>query len=374
MLLTAATLFALFTLGMRNVSAQTSAGEGNTPPLVDFTKTVSPTAAIAGDVARYTIRFANPINASYAATVVVSDTLDTRLIVNTSSRTAQRADGSWLGEFQDLSGDDHTIAWSAEITPGDDITLTFDVTVTTGVTAAEVVTNTARLYEVGFETATLTATAPILLRSFDLALVTVARGIERFPSLVNGDFELGRNIRWQAEPENVIYAYADRKDLPPPAGSTANGYLAWIGGEDNTSNVLAQTVLLPRGYTSAGLRYKYWLESEEPTCNGDIATLTLSTPVTSAVKIYPILLCKQRNTQLPGQADGWRDNLIDLTDYIALVAKPTQDITLTIKVEAFLNERWVSSLWMDNIVLCTDQVSALGAEPCTDSPVKDFEP
>jgi fimbrial isopeptide formation D2 family protein len=370
--LVAAALLVLFALSLGRASAQTTPAAA-APPLTNFTKTVSPTTAVAGDVVRYVIQFTNPVSAAYTATVTISDTLDARLALNAASRTAQRGDGAPVGVFNDPPAGTEAVNWRAKLVPGDAITLTFDVTVTNGVMAAEVVTNVALLYAVATATptltGTLTATAPLLLQPSQLHLPIAARALAPFPTLGNSDFELGPGVDWLASPPTIIYAYADlyriAPTFAPPGGDRTNRYLVWIGGVFNKTRILRQSVTIPRGYTSAGLRYQYWIGSEESACDQDTATLTISTDAGSAPLSYPILLCAERNTRLPGQADGWRDNQLDLSGLLMPVTGPAAGTTLTITFQGVFNARLTSNLWIENVVLCSDQRGAPVATPCT---------
>jgi uncharacterized repeat protein (TIGR01451 family) len=363
--LLAAVLFVLFFSGMRSASAQEPAGGPSAPPVVDFTKSVSPTIASGGDVVRYVLTFSNPEAANYTATVVFSDTLDLRLSINRGSPTAQRGDGAPIGAFDELPAGSQAVGWRGEIVPGDAVTITFDVTVTTGVTAAEVITNTAWLYAEEVETAVLTAAAPLLLRPFVLRLPAVARGLERFPSVANGNFELGPAQGWKSLPPDVIVSYAQIEGLPPPAGSAPNQYLAWFGGANNAAYRLIQSVILPRGYVSASLRYKYWIASQESACDQDTASLTVTTHAWVAPLVVPIQLCRSANTLQQGQADGWRTAEHELDTLLAQVARPIESVPLTITLEAVLNGNLISNLWVEDVELCSDQPGALEAPPCT---------
>jgi uncharacterized repeat protein (TIGR01451 family) len=367
--LLAATLLVLFFWSMRSVSAQDQvqnpAGDRSAPPLVDFTKSVSPTTASGGEVVRYVLTFSNPLAAEYTGTVVFSDTLDLRLGVNLASRTAQRSDGTAVGVFDYLPPGSQGVGWRGVIVPGDAVTITFDVTLTTGVTVAEVLTNVAALYALGAATETLTAAVPLLLQPFLLELPIVARGLEPLPRLVNGDFELGPALGWLSLPPDVIVPYTKLPGIPPPAGSAPNQYLAWFGGADNAAHRLIQTVVLPRGYVSASLRYQYWIASQESACDQDVASLTVVSHGWIAPLVTPIELCFSRNTLLPGQGNGWRTAEQELDSILGQIPNPTDSIPLTITLEAVLNGSLNSNLWIENVELCSDQVGALDAPLCT---------
>jgi fimbrial isopeptide formation D2 family protein len=365
MLLIAMMLFVFFVLGMSTAAGQSVSGGGSIPPIVGFTKTVSPTTATAGETVQYAIRFTIPVTAPYTATVVVSDVLDSRLQVVPASQSAHRADGSPIGEFQAITNSNHAVGWSSEITSGDEITITFDITVARGVTAAEVVTNTVLLYAADSEPAALTTTALLLLQPFTTSLPILQRGLDKFPVLTNGNFESGHDAGWIERPGNIIYLYSAISNFAPPGDNAANRYLAWLGGKNNTINELTHEVELPRGYTEAGLRYKYWIESAQPGCSQDTAELKITALGAATPLSYLITLCSAANTQLPGQADGWRDALFDLTGAIPKVAHPVTETTLTITFKTVLNEESVSNLWIDDVVLCSDQAGAVGAERCT---------
>lgn len=369
MLLVAITLLALLIVSMSSASAQTPRPGADEPPLAGFTKTVSPTTAVAGEVVRYVIQFTTPISPAYTATVALSDTLDGRLAVIAASRAAQRSDGTPIGKFTDPPTGSQAVYWRAPIVPGDAVTITFDVTVTLSATATESLTNVAVLYAVGTPTATLTATAQLLLQPSTLHLPIGWRALEHFPALDNSDFELGPGHGWVASPPEVIDTYASIGDptVGPPGGDPANRYLAWFGGRLNETHTLSQSVVVPGGYTSAGLRYKYWIASAERACDQDTASLTISTRAPAQPRVYPIRLCQETNTRLPGQADGWRDQQIDLSDLLAEAGSPAADKPLTIAFQAVLNGSLTSNLWIEDVVLCSDQAGAVGAAPCSES-------
>lgn len=349
----------LLALQVGSVNAQAEPGA---PPPIEVSKTVSPSAVWPGSPAKYEIIMVNPASQAYTGTVVLSDTLDVRLILQPATRRAENATGTAIGAFDDPGPNNDLVIWRHTILPGDVVTVSFSVTTSAAISMQQVIENVAYLYTDNASEA-VSATVPLTVTPASLSLPLIATALLPLPELVNDDFEAGPEIGWSESPERLIYRYAE-VPLRAPGGDPTNVFMAWLGGVRNQTNVLAQTVILPRGYESAGLRYRYWAASQETTCGIDRATLVAEAGGTS--ELVEIELCVAADTQAPGQPDGWTTGFVDLINLLGRVAVQPGGTPLTVTFRSVLNDNdRNSNLWLDDIFLCSDQSDAVGTVRCT---------
>ncbi len=119
-------------------------------------------------------------------------------------------------------------------------------------------------------------------------------------ALVNGDFEQGNGVGWS---ESSALGY----DLIGDWGLARGGsWFAFLGGDDNETAELAQTVTVP---TSGALTFWHWIASED-TCGNDIGQLMIDSTV---VKQYD--LCTTN------ASSGYKQETISLAAYVGRSVK-----------------------------------------------------
>lgn len=165
------------------------------------------------------------------------------------------------------------------------------------------------------------------------------------PQFVNSGFEQGAGIGWQelvnSTPGTLIYAYGAKPAVPKPVEGS---YVAWLGGKPNQINTLRQTLLLPQVY-SLGLRYVYYIASEESNCNNDHVIVRLTTNQTQRI-LDNFNLC---NTTATG--GNWQARITDLPGEF-------NGSLLTLTFESTLNGSNNSNFFLDAVTLCSDDPTA----------------
>ena len=155
--------------------------------------------------------------------------------------------------------------------------------------------------------------------------------------LLEPGFESGSQSAWSESSTNgwpLVDAYHPRTGT----------YSSWLGGGNNETSLIWQSVAIDASASSASLSYWYAIYSED-SCGWDDGGLEInSTPVNG--HIYD--LCATNNT-----GSGWlQSGTVDLLSYAG--ASPT------VRFYAATNESASSSLWVDDVVL---EVCVPGTSP-----------
>jgi hypothetical protein len=149
------------------------------------------------------------------------------------------------------------------------------------------------------------------------------------PTIQNGDFELGNNGDWAEFSSNNLDVIV-HSDLPitPRSGQ----WVAWLGGLDDETSVISQTVTLP-ATGPVYLRYYYQIASEETfDCDADLASVLINSTV-----VWMTGLCEATATS------GWTLGTIDIS------ASVGETVSIQFRVETDLS--FFSSLFLDDIAL-----------------------
>lgn len=148
-------------------------------------------------------------------------------------------------------------------------------------------------------------------------------------ALPNGNFEQGRTI-WQEFSTHgwplIVHQGPNPTDLPVPAHSGV--WAAWLGGGDNETSYLQQTVTVPA--TAPYLRFWGWIDSGD-VCGYDFAFIRINN---ITVKTYDLCWATDMS--------GWGEDAIDLRSYAG------QAVTLQVRVET--DSSLASSLLVDDFL------------------------
>lgn len=151
------------------------------------------------------------------------------------------------------------------------------------------------------------------------------------PSIPNSNFELGPNGSWTEASTNFGGQGSLIWNSGLPFTPWSGSWLAWLGGADNETSKLSQTVTLP-ATGPIYLHYQYQILSGEDSCNFDTAAVLLNS---TSVKQYN--LCKTNNTS------DWTLGTLDISSYAG------QTITLHFHTETDFSIS--SSFFVDDILL-----------------------
>ena len=147
-----------------------------------------------------------------------------------------------------------------------------------------------------------------------------------FTRVTNGDFESG-NSAWTEASTNYPNIIMNDARIKARSGK----YYAWLGGNDNETSLLSQSITVQSD--APYLRLYYMLSSKEKCGNRyDTAQITIDGEI---VPNGNLELCT-RNT-----AATWKPLTIDLTNQVGQ--------TVTLSVTTTTDESIVSSLWIDDI-------------------------
>lgn len=238
------------------------AGPSCNPDVVDLNKSVTPTVAQPGDVLTYTITVTN-ISSVLLSDVVVTDTIPMgTTYVNNSLRVS-----SGFGQYIAAS---NLIYWQGDVTPGQTVTIAFNVYVQDNVAAGSTITNTA--YALGEEASASTLIeaaedpAWVLLvylsadNNLDNPDYRVIRDKEAFNALEKAAFlnpRLRIYVQWDRSPDHAddgpddhTRRYRVRPDLNPfELAFYTEGVDTWDLGEENMGDpqVLYEFITWARG-------------------------------------------------------------------------------------------------------------------------------
>jgi hypothetical protein len=169
--------------------------------------------------------------------------------------------------------------------------------------------------------------APSATTQVFLPLVAAPQAAPPQAALQNGDFEQG-HVAWAEESASGFpLIYSDGFSIPPRSGQ----YVAWLGGADNDTNRLAQTITLPASGDSY-LHYYYQVDSREANCSLDVAQVLVEGTV---VAQHP--MCFTNNSS------EWIKGALDLRGYAG------QSVTVTFTMTT--DESVVSNLFVDDVSL-----------------------
>jgi bacillopeptidase F (M6 metalloprotease family) len=147
----------------------------------------------------------------------------------------------------------------------------------------------------------------------------------------NGDFEQGDNGDWTLSITPTASLTLISNQLPEGIQPHAGTWAAWLGGADNVTTEISQTITLPD--RPMRLVYYYWIDSSEVFCGGfDISMLHIN-----GTSIDIMVLCTEKNT------GGWVQDEQDMSAYAG------QTVTISFNV---INDTVSSSnLYLDDISL-----------------------
>jgi photosystem II stability/assembly factor-like uncharacterized protein len=149
------------------------------------------------------------------------------------------------------------------------------------------------------------------------------------PTIKNGDLELGNNGDWTEFSSNNLDVIVS---LDLPITPHSGGWVAWLGGLDDETSVISQTITLP-ATGPVYLRYYYQIASEETfDCDADLAGVLIDSTV-----VWMTGLCESTATS------GWTVGTVDVS---ASVGK-----TVSIQFRVETDFSLASSLFLDDIAL-----------------------
>lgn len=316
-------------------------------------------AVYTGEFVTYTIALSGIITDSYAAIVGVTDTLPTGLTVNPSSLKASAGSTGLVNGI---------ITWTVEVATGNTYVLTYTAKAPV-ITATAFLTNTAVLYEIESINQPITPTAKTITATWTVAVIprnVHMPLIQRQPTLTptvtptptstptptptpqpllgfgNYNFEVVPNLGWLESPAGLIYSLSQNF----LAGTEGQRY-AWLGGVNNQSNELSQTIQLPRGYGDLRVRYRYWIYSEESTCTNDLVQVLVNetSQTIETQDSRPHQLCQA------GRTFGWK-----AARTANLAGAGGNTVTLMFRTQ--LNGSRNSNFFVDVVELCSDDPGA----------------
>lgn len=153
-------------------------------------------------------------------------------------------------------------------------------------------------------------------------------GETRGERLYNGNFETGNTSGWSELRTN---------NLGPIVLEYSDGYGARLGRYDNNEDTLYQTVCIPNNITSAILRYKVWVYSEDSSNYAyDIMDVNIRNE-----NGYPLFSPTQFSNA--GPRGQWIYKNLDLTPYAGQ--------TIQVYLHMTTNNSLQTSIWVDDISL-----------------------
>ncbi|MEM8858852.1 MAG: trypsin-like serine protease [Chloroflexota bacterium] len=154
-------------------------------------------------------------------------------------------------------------------------------------------------------------------------------------SVPNGDFELGDNGDWEqssALDYQMIFSSVDGLSVDPYAGS----YFAWLGGANNETANIQQTVTVPNDATSLEF---YALIRSDDFCGYDAAAVYFGQN-----ELITFDLCQETSS------DSWQQVVLDISPY----AGQTDALWFGMTTDG----EFISSLYLDDIGLYTTEPEA----------------
>jgi hypothetical protein len=121
-------------------------------------------------------------------------------------------------------------------------------------------------------------------------------------ALVNGDFEDGPDVGWEAYSSHGWSIIVDRDSLPSGLDPRSGSWVAWLGGEYDDLSLVAQEVMVPS--SNPYVVFWYWIASDD-LCGYDFGGVVVN--FDTVVDVFD--LCSDENT------DGWVRRSINLAAY-----------------------------------------------------------
>jgi subtilisin family serine protease len=151
----------------------------------------------------------------------------------------------------------------------------------------------------------------------------------------NGNFELGRDGSW-TESSSKGWDLIVNSDFPPGISPRSGSWLTWLGGADNETSILSQSVLVSssRPY----LHYWYWIASSD-FCDYDMFKLKVNSSVISQSD-----LCSLTNT------GGWVERVVNLSG--------NAGSTVTLMFEVTTDESINSNFFLDDVSMSNVSTSS----------------
>jgi hypothetical protein len=149
--------------------------------------------------------------------------------------------------------------------------------------------------------------------------------------LRNANFDLGRNGDWL---ENSTNSFPLVTDASLPITPRSGSYLAWLGGDNNETSIIRQTVSLNERATNLTLYYQV-LSSEATCVTGDFGAVRINGIIQpSSLTLCPITV-----------TSDWTQAFFDISSY----AGRTIDIDVGVSTDAVSP----SSMFVDDILIGT---------------------
>lgn len=183
---------------------------------------------------------------------------------------------------------------------------------------------------------------PVIARQVvpTIAPTTMPSGI-----IVNGNFELGRNVGW-IEASDFPYELVTT-EFPPTVNAHSGVWGTWLGGDYDGSTAIVQqvTIAADKPYLS----YWLWIASADICYEdvGGVALLNSDGVVTDDEIVDSYLLCDETST------GGWVQRWIGLHAF----AGQTRQLFILAGTDSTLN----SNLFVDDVSFNEDEVSEAGA-------------
>jgi len=157
-----------------------------------------------------------------------------------------------------------------------------------------------------------------------------------WPSLVNGNFEQGRNVGWSESSTHGYFLVLPSSNLivPPHGGS----YATWLGGANLETATISQSNVNLN--TPTTLRLWYWIGSQEAYCGYDYGYVKIN-----GTPIYTWNLCASTNT------GGWVMRNLNLAAYTGQ--------TVTLSIQAITDVSINSNLFIDDVSLIPNWVGSV---------------
>lgn len=328
---------------------------GTVPPLQPFVMKVSPQTIGPNQTVEYQITLRNTTWSTYTGALIgITNTLPTEVIAFAPIQASKGVAN--LVNSQEIT-------WSGELGYQEQLTITYGAELARNVVTSTLI-STATLWENQGPTTWPTATHEVLVTTATLGVKTYwpvylaslsspPPAPLPLPQLGNWQFEFGRNGAW-TESSQIIYSKSESPLTLPPYNGEPNQFYAWLGGEYNANNVLAQGVTVPKGYTSVKLVFDAWVESDEDQCASDIARVTID-----GTAQVSLALCKSTNSIVKPNVGGWGTQIVPLTNLAAIEGKPVQ-LAFRVTTNGAKNSNW----YIDNVHLCSSDPLAAAKDRC----------
>jgi hypothetical protein len=146
----------------------------------------------------------------------------------------------------------------------------------------------------------------------------------------NGDFESDPNVDWTEYSAQEYYPLVvSSTNLPAGVTPHSGNYAVWLGGDDNETAFISQTVAITTGEST--LSYWQWIDS------GDLCGYDFGSVLINGSEVYSISLCSNTSTY------GWVYRTLNLSAYIG------QDVDRQFRVET--DGSLTSNLFIDDVSL-----------------------